>query len=177
MDKSKLVGDTGPNGYERLKKHEFFKGIDFEKIFESESPRFGPAPPIRKMSSNSSFQASDFLNEGDFYINQNYVPSLPPPSPNKGVRKGDKKKSSMVPISLFLNFGAGGSVLSTEEPRKLSNPDEIYSGIIRRKKFLCRSEVGPAFLFINAQLIFFVDQKPRVRLLSFFKVLLRFPLR
>lgn len=79
----------------------------------------------------------------------NYVPSY---------RELEEKKTSVIQIR--MNFR--GSVITTEETRKLSNPDEVYSGIVKLKKPLWFSEVGPGFLYRNGQILFFVNQEARV---------------
>ena len=135
----------GPNGYNDIKSHPFFKGIDWSSLNETPPPSLGIIPRLMRKSSKASFGSSDNLNV-------NITPSSPV-----------KAESPSSPFQVVSGSAFGSlppNPAHVQWKRFLSKQEEIvYTALVikRKKGVLVSSAKKRQLIMTNLPRFFYVD--------------------
>lgn len=148
----------GHNGYEALKRHKFFEGLNFESLFLEEGPRL-----VQHLESRIPFNGSEISSQGFFFINEEFQNIIPPLSP-KPKSIVSQEKSSDEKDSRSFDQKITKSVDPSELDRK-----PIFSGAVKHTVYMFFARHLKMVLYFNGQVILFrqgIAIVPFYRLLS-----------
>lgn len=135
----------GENGYSALKQHPFFKGLDFQRLFQGDGPAvahfLNEGKPKSTVSSQSFFFVDDDLRN-DVQVSKRQERFEGKPSVNGG------------------SYGSGG--IRQENPKKKSNesmrardsePKVAFKGVVKYTVYLFFSREAKMVLYESGELV------------------------
>lgn len=131
----------GANGYEALKSHKFFEGLDFNRLFQIEGPCY-----LGHMEKRSAFGSEAASSQSFFYLHEEFQDIIPSGSQSARSRDSGNLKSSQ---------SSSSPEKSQKSPESEWEKKPIFSGAVKYTVYMFFARDLKMVLYGNGQVILF----------------------